>query len=130
MEMKKSDFLDRLTILNMKARLDDSASLELTDYIDELDEVLTSEPWTVNGVELICAIMQLAEANAKIWLTEAAIRKEFPDDPSASGELDLEEVGRRAIQIRAYNRLRIEARKVIDAAFGETPDNKVDHASQ
>jgi hypothetical protein len=130
MLMKTSDFLDRLTILRMKARLDDSAKRELFDYMTELDEILGTERWQGSGPELIGAIIQLAEANAKIWITEAAIRKEFPEDPSASGELDLEEIGRRAIQIRGYNRLRIEAKKAIDVVFGEETDNKVDHASQ
>lgn len=128
--MKTSDFLDRLTILRMKARLDDSASRELTGYLDELRKILDDQCLATSGVEMVVAIMQLAEANAKIWLTEAAIRKEFPEDPSASEEMDLEEIGRRALQIRAYNRLRIDAKKIIDAVSGEEPDNKVEHASE
>ena len=130
MIMKTSDFLDRLTILRMKARMDDAAKRELGEYLQELEELVLMDDWRTFQTEILVEVMQLAEANAKIWLTEAAIRKEFPDDPSATGELDLEEVGRRAILIRGYNRLRVEAKKAIDAIFDEEPDNKVDHASE
>lgn len=121
MEMKKSDLLDRWTILLMKARLDASAKLELENCDQEAH----------NAVEKVGlhSLMQLMEANAKIWALEASIRQEYKDDSQSSSKLSLEEVGRRALQIREYNKLRIEAKTLIDASFGETPDKKVDHAS-
>jgi len=130
MEMKESDFLDRFTILRMKARFDDAAKRELVQYTQELERMVETERWKVLPTVIISAIVQLAEANGKIWLTEAAIRKEFPNDPSAGTELDLSEIGKRALEIRDYNKLRVEAKKAIDRAFDQIPENKVDHASQ
>lgn len=121
MEMKKSDILDRWTILIMKARLDVNAKLELDDCDLEVRSI-------VEKVGLY-ALMQLMEANAKIWALEASIRQEYKDDSQSSSKLSLEEIGRRALQIREYNKLRIEAKTLIDVSFGQIPDKKIDHAS-
>ncbi len=126
MEMKMSDILDRWTILRMKARFDEDARKELSlfdaEYIKMQSHRMAS---TLNTLTV-----DLMEANAKIWENEASIRKEFSNDPTAGQDLDLEEIGRRAIIIRNHNKLRIEAKVKIDKILGNFPDNKVNHASQ
>ena len=134
MQMKKSEVFDRWTILLQKARFNDLAKKELeTEFDPEVSIIMaglvSNHIWSNTFLGLIKSIMQLQEANAKIWVLEASIRKEFPDDPSAKKALSMEEVGERAIMIRDFNSLRIKAKKAIDEYFGEIPDVKVDHAS-
>ena len=126
--MKTSDILDRWTILRMKARFDDCAKTELKAYTDELAALAKSEAWRRHYMFMTEAVVQLAEANGKIWVCEAAIRQEYNNDP-ARKDLSLEEIGRRALEIRGYNKLRVEAKQAIDTIFGDVPDKKVDHAS-
>jgi hypothetical protein len=147
MQMKKSEIFDRWTILLQKARFNDLAKKELeTEFDPEVSTIMADLIkkdlgkdyvlmdvgdllWSIKFLELIKSIMQLQEANAKIWVLEASIRREFPNDPSAKKALSMEEVGERAIMIRDFNSLRIKAKKAIDEYFGEISDVKVDHAS-
>jgi hypothetical protein len=117
MRMKQSDVMDRWTILLMKARVDQSAKAELEEYQREGNDIFSGTEWR----QLLPWIMQLMEANAKIWVLESAIRN--------GKDMPAEEVGRRAIEIREYNKLRVAAKHSIDAWFGQSPDVKVDHAS-
>jgi len=128
MRMPWGDFFDRWTILLMKSRLDNDAGKELSKYDAELKRVMYEEDF--DRAQLMCAVAQLAEANGKIWIVEASIRQEYKDDSEAQEELSLEEVGSRALRIRGYNKLRVEAKNRINMLFGDTPDNKVQHASQ
>lgn len=132
MHMSHGDLFDRWTILRMKARLDRDAAKDLRKYDKEIRRVVQEARDYDQDVMVMLPehIAQLAEANAKIWVSEASIRKEYSDDPAAQEDLSLEEVGRRALEIRDYNKLRVEAKKALDFIFGDTPDNKVDHASQ
>lgn len=133
MQMKKSDVLDRWTILLMKARFSPEAKVELEAYTKECGFMVWTaaadeyKPW---HSELLVPIMQLMEANAKCWENEASIRKELPNDPAAAGTPDLEEVGRRSLAIRGYNAQRVAAKRAIDEFYGEIADVKVDHASE
>ena len=82
-------------------------------------------------LELVKALVILMEGNAKTWVVEAAIRQECPKDLAAGGPPpDLREIGRRALEIRSYNKIRCEAKAKIDEIFGDIPDRKIDHASQ
>jgi hypothetical protein len=130
MRMKMGDFFDRLTILRMKARLDKNAKQELGEFMAEFRKAMGKKTWKRNAHVLVPWIMQLAEVNAKTWIKEASIRKEYSSDPEAGQDLDLAEVGKRALEIRDYNRLRIEAKNAIDRVYGGIPDRKVDHASE
>lgn len=62
--------------------------------------------------------------NGKIWDLESDIRQ------GKEGELGLEEVGRRAITIREFNKKRIEVKNEITKVFGGYQEIKHDHASQ
>lgn len=127
MEMKKSEICDRWTILRMKARLSEESKTELKEYEEAfLDLFYEAE----SNVFLMFEVMNLMESNARIWENEAAIRKEYAKDPSAGEQLDHAEIGRRAIIIRDFNKLRVNAKQAIDKMFGQIPDKKIDHVSQ
>jgi len=137
MQMKESEILDRWTILLQKARFDENAQKELLIFDEEVAEIISaslSNKYTSGNISdwntrFQKHLMKLQEANAKIWVLEASVRKEFKNDPNARETLSMEEIGRRAIQIRNFNSLRIEAKKAINTFFGRISDNKVDHAS-
>jgi hypothetical protein len=129
MKMKTSEFLDRLTILTMKSRFDEKSETEFMLYLKELETLIKTDQWNTFGNILILSLIELSEANAKIWVTESAIRKEFDTDPESKQELDYDEIGKRAIMIREYNKIRLSARERIDQVFGEVSDTKVDHVS-
>jgi len=137
MQMKESEVLDRWTILLQKARFDNNAQKELLLFDEEVAEIISNSLHNKGIGEdvrnwnkrFLKHLMKLQEANAKIWVLEASIRKEFKTDPTAQETLSMEEIGRRALQIRDFNSLRIEAKKDIDAFFNRISDNKVDHAS-
>jgi len=129
MKVKYSDLFDRWTILLMKAEVDETAKLELSTYQVEILRSIADCP-VGRMRDLFPAIVGIAMANAKIWGCEAAIRMECPKDPAAGGPApDLREIGRRALEIRSYNKLRLKAKAEIDDIFGEFRDKKVDHAS-
>ena len=114
----------------MKSRLDAGAMKELSFYSDEVASTLRVADDKHFLFDLVSAIVDLSEANAKIWGLEAAIRNEFPADPAASCKpLDFAEIGKRAVAIREHNRDRLEAKKKIDAIFGDISDAKIDHLS-
>jgi len=129
MEMKKSDLLDRWTILTMKARIDPAAKVEYGQYNEEVSKLLAVAPIKLmDPFLLIVMIVQLMEANAKIWAKESALRNGL----SADGRdvAPLAEIGKTALEIRELNKLRVSAKHEIDRLYGELPDVKVDHASQ
>jgi hypothetical protein len=123
MEMRKSDVLDRWTILLMKGRLCDESKRELEQYEAEIRGWLSSGLFDApDGGVIIESLVRLGMANARIWEQEAAIR--------GGDNLTLEEVGKRALLIREYNKDRVQARQAIDACFGQIQDVKVNHASE
>lgn len=66
----------------------------------------------------------LKEINGKIWDLESDIRR------GREGILGLEEVGRRALEIRNLNAQRILIKNEIAQHFGEFGENKYNHASE
>lgn len=126
--MKKSEILDRWTILNMKVRLDERVLVEMNQYDQELQKIIDEA--TVCPMPFIKTLCALQEANSKIWVLEASLRQEYKDDPSNTGEVTDVELGKRAKLIREHNKTRIKAKQEIDKMFGENQDFKVDHASQ
>lgn len=127
MEMKKSEICDRWTILRMKARLDEESKAELVQYENALLDLFYESE---SNHAVFFQVVALAEANARIWENEAAIRKEYARDPSSGEQLDYAEIGRRAVLIRDFNKLRVQAKQEIDRMFGEASDKKIDHVSQ
>jgi hypothetical protein len=149
MEMSPGEIFDRWTILRMKASVSEDMVGEMQRYeeaahaaiwADEDDDDLEERECGHCGLpysndnsripKVLHQILVLMEANAKIWMLEASLRKEFKDDVAAQEDLDLAEVGRRAMMIRDINSKRVKAKTEIDIMYGVVPDEKVDHASQ
>jgi hypothetical protein len=132
MEMKVSDVLDRFTILRMKKRFDKRVDPEYKEVEQEVFRNILQMPAGAKTVDIVLTMLDLMEANSKVWENESAIRKEYPDDPSNTAMPDtaLSEIGRRTIIIRGHNKLRLQAKAEVDKMFGQRSDVKVDHASE
>lgn len=115
MEMSPGEICDRYTILRMKSELDDALLPSAVDYGETVLGFVKKHPWIVSW------LLELMEANAKIWMLESDIRNHK--------KMTLAEVGRRAILIRDHNARRVAAKEAIDKAFGAVPDRKFDHIS-
>jgi|GEM_PF-363255 len=128
MEMSKSDVLDKYSILAMKVRYDDTLLPLFTEYEAAAAKIICK--YARKSEALITLITKLTEANAKIWVLEATIRREYDSDPANQGKvLSFEEIGRAALAIRKHNALRIQAKNEIDNFFGQVPEGKVNHVS-
>lgn len=117
------ELCDRLTIAILKAeRLSD-------DEIDKdgLDKQIAyyAEGIDQNNLDLQLLIDKLLQANKKMWDAEHAIRKGLDED------LGLEEIGRRAINIRDYTRERVAIKNDIADLVSqpEFKDCKMNHVS-
>lgn len=106
---------DRLSIAILKhQRTDNDMSDEINSYKTELSSYEVSD-----------FIDKLVEINGKIWDLEADIRA------GKEGELGLEEVGRRAIAIRGFNKIRVGYKNEMVEKFNEGfKDIKVNHGSE
>jgi hypothetical protein len=116
MKMTVGDIFDKWSILRMKFKLSDDVSVE---YDDIRREVAVKEKDFYKIQEYV---FDLIEANSKIWILESDIRN--------GKDMPLEEVGRRALQIRDINKMRIEAKNKINEIFGDYQEIKVNHASE
>lgn len=120
MEMPLGDVADRLTILLQKFihGKREGTCFEIRCQIEECLSGLGLDP------SLSLAFVALLEANVTIWWLETDLRN------GKEGTLPLEEVGRRAIQIRNTNTDRIAAKNKIATALGEIRlERKINHAS-
>tara|TARA_R110000751_G_scaffold47597_3_gene106496 strand:- start:2315 stop:2737 length:423 start_codon:yes stop_codon:yes gene_type:complete len=121
--MPISELCDRLTIAQLKLE-------RLSD--DELDKVALQKQieyyeggLNMNDPKTVALLLALHEINGKMWDAEYAIRKGLDD------ELGLEEIGRRALNIRDLNRERVSIKNDITILAGqpEFADCKMNHAS-
>lgn len=127
--MPLSDMIDRLTIFKLKMdRLPNS------DLIAELFGIYAIEVYSFiknQSTEFItvCKSLsyQLYEANKAIWNLERDIR-----NGTLVQDKNFKEIGRRATQIRKYNKIRTDIKNQIARLCGETCgiDKKVDHGSE
>lgn len=120
MKMPIGEILDRYSIAILKK---ERANAENQQEIEDLTKEIESYKSTHNEfVEDL--IGKLIEINGKIWDLESDIRK------GKEGELGLEEVGRRAIKIREFNKIRVGYKNDTVEVFGEGyKDIKMNHAS-
>jgi hypothetical protein len=115
MKMPISEIADRYSIAVLKK---ERAAADNDVEIQTLKAELTSYQGTEEFVE------KLKEINGKIWDLESDIRK------GKEQELGLEEVGRRAIQIREFNKIRVQYKNEMVNIYGEGfEDIKMNHAS-
>lgn len=118
MKMSIGDVVDRWTIAmlkNYRAKEDNHKEIwAYQEYCQKYDSKIVKECWD-----------KMYFFNGKIWDLESDIRK------GKEGELGLEEVGRRAIQIREYNKERILWKNKLNESFGEGfIEYKHDHSSK
>jgi hypothetical protein len=114
MEMSLGEIADRYSIIKLKSeRTDVDCKEEFNTLKNEL-----------NGDEIYAYVDQLYEVNGRIWDLESDIRK------GKEGELGLEEVGRRAIMIRDFNKERINIKNTINTIYKTGfIEKKINHAS-
>ena len=122
MEMPLAEVLDRLSILKLKIerinewhlkKEQDAFNLAIQEFKNK--GIKIKEEW----------LEELYKVNSKIWELEADIRK------GRENLLGLEEVGRRAIEIRNLNRERVAMKnKIIEETGIGFKDVKVNHASE
>jgi hypothetical protein len=110
MKVLQSDIADRFSILILKWIHGAEVRDELQAYARECP---ISDP-----------LFDLLRINFAIWNLEADIRK------GREGDLGLEEVGRRALEIRNLNRQRIEIKNTVNALAKTFTEIKVQHASE
>jgi hypothetical protein len=120
MKMPIGEILDRYSIAILKK---ERASAENQQEIEDLTQEI--ESYKKTHEEFINEkIDKLIEINGMIWDLESDIRK------GREGELGLEEVGRRAIKIREFNKIRVGYKNDVVEVFGEGyKDIKMNHAS-
>lgn len=118
--MPISEILDRYSIAILKKeRADAENSKEINDLRFEIDGYLKDHYEFINQ-----KIKDLIQVNGDIWDLESDIRR------GKEGELGLEEVGRRAIKIREFNKTRITYKNDVVDYFGEGyKDIKINHVS-
>ncbi len=121
MEQPLAEVIDRLTIVKLKVE-----RIKTEDKTKEYQHYLKGlENFKKKGIEIKQEwIDKLYEANAKIWDLEHDIRK------GKDGELGLDEIGRRALQIRDINKVRISIKnEIVEATGSGFKDIKMNHAS-
>ena len=113
-----SDLIDRISIVKLKTERTDEEECrkELAYLMEHLPEY--------NFPEAEEYINKLHEVNGKIWHLEADIRK------GKDAELGLEEIGRRTLKIRGFNKIRVGFKnEIVDKTKTGFKDIKVNHAS-
>jgi hypothetical protein len=119
MKMPISEILDRYSIAILKK---ERANADNQKEINDLDGEIQSYR-EINDI-IDSYIEKLILINGKIWDLESDIRK------GKEGELGLEEVGRRAIKIREFNKVRVSYKNEVVELFGEGyKDIKMNHCS-
>ena len=114
-----SDILDRISITELKVeRIGEETCIKEYNFLmKELEEYDFPEKFEY--------IKRLKEINGRIWDLEADIRA------CKEEELGLEEVGRRAIQIRKINKQRIAVKnEIVEKTKTGFLDIKMNHESE
>jgi hypothetical protein len=114
LRMQPADVLDRLSIIML--HIIHGNEDVLPEYGALLGEVERLDPTLADFVRLLVA-------NGNVWKLESAIRK------GMDGELGLEEVGRRALKIREFNKFRVGLKDSLSKTLGGFRHVKTDHAS-
>lgn len=122
MQMFLSDMIDRLTILYLKVDHGEYALVtQLEDFIIGVAEKVSKYD-TATRKEILDLKNSLFLSNRNIWNLESDIRQ------GKEGKLGIEEVGKRAIQIREFNKERVRLKNEIEKAAAIW-DVKLEHGS-
>ena len=111
------ELIDRLSIAEVKQNMTNDNDIELEFYQQQCVDL----DW--NKISDLYA--QLVQVHSEIWQLEAKLRE------GRDHELELDEIGRRAIEIRDYNNKRIAIRnRIADILdIDDVREIKVDHCS-
>jgi len=120
MKMPISEILDRYSIAILKKeRANANNELEINDLMGEIKNYLVKDNEIISYY-----IENLILINGLIWDLESDIRKGNEDI------LGFEEVGRRAIKIREYNKIRVGYKNEVVKIYNEGyADIKINHGS-
>jgi hypothetical protein len=125
LEYFKGDIFDRYSILSLKKeRLPENENINGEFLIIETEYKKIMKDNIKKYCTLFAYARSLYEINKKIWDLESDIRK------GLEGTISMEEVGKRAIAIRDFNRERVIIKNKINKSFNEFGDVKIDHASE
>jgi len=116
MEMPLSEMLDRLSIALLKQlRTEHDMTLEIVTYLKAIKQ---------HG-DYAEMFVDLLYANTQMWNSEAGLRAIDAE------EMGLEEMGRRSLVVRDWNKKRVVIKnKIVDASGEGFKDIKVNHASE
>jgi hypothetical protein len=122
-QMPISEICDRLSICLLKNERAEITLIQehqsLLNEISLYEDELKSFPFMYDYVN------KLKQVNGLIWDLESDIRR------GKEGELGLEEVGRRAIQIREYNKQRVSIKnEIVEITGFGFKDIKINHSSE
>ncbi len=119
--MSISDILDRYSIAILKKeRGNANNDIEINDLFEEIEKYRIKNPDVISEY-----IEKFISINGLIWDLESDIRK------GLENILGLEEVGRRALKIREYNKIRVGYKNNLVSVFDEGyKDIKINHVSE
>lgn len=121
MEISTAELLDRFTIV-LRKKMFLANNDEIEKEYETLKELLIRKAFfDVETVELVARLMA---SNSDVWNLESDIRG------GNEAILGLAEVGRRALKIREYNKMRVDAKNKITEKFKDGfREIKVNHRS-
>jgi hypothetical protein len=113
MEYPLSELVDRKTILMLKLKYANKPQRFQQEF-NEIDNAIKDYNYKENGLST-----KLLKINEKIWNLESDIRK------GNDWKFSFEEIGRRALLIRDYNKKRVAIKNRIAKAVGQFREYKV-----
>ena len=117
------EVVDRYTICQIKLESLDHTQIDIDSMKDQLEYYKKGIDFT--NTQLIKLSKDLYNVNGRIWDTEGSIRAGLDD------ELGYDEIGKRAVQVRDLNRVRMSIKNDITELTGEGfKDCKMNYAGE
>ena len=117
------EVVDRYTIWQLKLERLDHTQIDIDSMKDQLEYYKKGIDFT--NTQLIKLSKDLYNVNGRIWDTEGSIRAGLDD------ELGYDEIGKRAVQVRDLNRVRMSIKNDITELTGEGfKDCKMNYAGE
>ena len=120
-ELSLGDAIDRITILTRKIFFGEEDAYKELMYLQS-----RLRAFGIDGDVLVASI-RLAQMNFEVWNLENELRK---GDEDYLNKLGYEEIGKRAIKIRDYNKKRIKYKNDLNHLVGGFTEFKIKHRSQ
>jgi hypothetical protein len=124
MKVSLADLTDRYTIVKLK--IEHGVVDAKREFIAVLAAMMEeASEACLTQFEIFSYVNRLREVNAAIWELEKDLRA------GKEGMMTLQDIGRRALQIRDLNKKRVEIKnELVGIAGSGFPDIKVQHASE